>query len=93
MLWKRTLQIFELPATNLLRSETYGLIARFFELFFVSDGQHPVVYLDLRYEEDFFKVLQVDIFVPALLHVILNHYYRVDCVVTTVFIANIQPTC
>ncbi|KAI8138427.1 hypothetical protein BJV82DRAFT_631498 [Fennellomyces sp. T-0311] len=56
MLWKRTRQIFELPATNLLRSETYGLIAKFFELYFVMD--EPVVYLDLRYDEDFFKILQ-----------------------------------
>ncbi|KAI9494149.1 hypothetical protein BDB00DRAFT_928434 [Zychaea mexicana] len=58
MLWKRTRQIFELPATNLLRSETYGLIARFFELYFVVDQDEPVVYLDLRYDEDFFKILQ-----------------------------------
>ena len=60
MLWKRTRQIFDLPATNLLRSETYGLIARFFELYFVIDEQdEPMVYLDLRYDENFFKIVQV----------------------------------
>ncbi|KAI9275765.1 hypothetical protein BDA99DRAFT_195528 [Phascolomyces articulosus] len=59
MLWKRTRQIFDLPATNLLRSETYGLIARFFELYFVVDDQYePVIYLDLRYDENFFKIVQ-----------------------------------
>ncbi|KAG2223961.1 hypothetical protein INT45_013418, partial [Circinella minor] len=59
MLWKRTQQIFNLPATNLLRSETYGLIARFFELYFVVNEQDkPMVYLDLRYDENFFKIVQ-----------------------------------
>ncbi|EPB84910.1 hypothetical protein HMPREF1544_08345 [Mucor circinelloides 1006PhL] len=34
LLWKRTLDIFGLPATNLLRLEIYGLIARFFDFYF-----------------------------------------------------------
>ncbi|KAI9281150.1 hypothetical protein BY458DRAFT_430265 [Sporodiniella umbellata] len=34
MLWYRTLQIYGLPATNLLRLEIYGLIARFFDFYF-----------------------------------------------------------
>ncbi|KAG0167145.1 Tar (HIV-1) RNA binding protein 1 [Apophysomyces sp. BC1034] len=63
ILWKRTLQIFGLPATNLLRSETYGLIAKFFDFYFGLDQQCntilvPTIHLDLRYDEDFFKILQ-----------------------------------
>ncbi|KAI8384828.1 uncharacterized protein BYT42DRAFT_563768 [Radiomyces spectabilis] len=60
MLWDRTLQLFALPATNLLRLETYGLIAKCFEFYFGLDpvsGQ-AVVHLDLRYNESFFKILQ-----------------------------------
>lgn len=60
MLWTRTVQIFELPATNLLRLETYGLIAKFFDLYFGLDqNEKPVIYLDLRFDEQFFKILQV----------------------------------
>ncbi|KAF7728535.1 Tar (HIV-1) RNA binding protein 1 [Apophysomyces ossiformis] len=63
MLWKRTLQIFGLPATNLLRSECYGLIAKCFDFYFGLNQQYndratPIVHLDLRFEEDFFKILQ-----------------------------------
>ncbi|ORX62740.1 hypothetical protein DM01DRAFT_1403192 [Hesseltinella vesiculosa] len=63
LLWKRVLQIFGLPATNLLRMETYGLIAKFFDLFFGLDesvlatGQ-PHIALDLRFNTDFFIILQ-----------------------------------
>ncbi|ORE02050.1 hypothetical protein BCV72DRAFT_252709 [Rhizopus microsporus var. microsporus] len=37
MLWQRTLQMYGLPATNLLRLEIYGLIARFFDFYFGLD--------------------------------------------------------
>ncbi|CAO3698396.1 unnamed protein product [Rhizopus stolonifer] len=60
MLWKRTLEIFGLPATNLLRLEIYGLIARFFDFYFGLDEgvQKPEIRQDLRFEQDFFKILQ-----------------------------------
>ncbi|KAI8096188.1 uncharacterized protein BX664DRAFT_323334 [Halteromyces radiatus] len=63
MLWNRTLQIFGLPATNLLRSETYGLIAKYFDFYFGLDAislknDSPIVYLDLRFKDDFFMILQ-----------------------------------
>lgn len=61
MLWKRTLQMFALPATNLLRIEIYGLIARFFDFYFGLAGTSttPVVHKDLRFDANFFKILQV----------------------------------
>lgn len=60
MLWKRTLQMFALPATNLLRIEIYGLIARFFDFYFGLAGTSttPVVHKDLRFDANFFKILQ-----------------------------------
>lgn len=60
MLWKRTLEIFGLPATNLLRLEIYGLIARFFDYYFgLNDTKNePVVHKDLRFDVEFFKILQ-----------------------------------
>lgn len=60
MLWKRTLQMFALPATNLLRIEIYGLIARFFDFYFGLAGTTtPVIHKDLRFDANFFKILQV----------------------------------
>lgn len=63
MLWKRTLQMFALPATNLLRIEIYGLIARFFDFYFGLAGATttttPLVNKDLRFDANFFKILQV----------------------------------
>lgn len=56
MLWDRTLAIYKLPATNLLRSEAYGLTAKFFDLYFNSDNGAPA--LDLRFDEEFFRILQ-----------------------------------
>ncbi|KAI9478551.1 MAG: hypothetical protein EXX96DRAFT_571334 [Benjaminiella poitrasii] len=62
MLWDRTLQMFALPAINLLRLEIYGLIARFFEFYFgiKSEGKNEsnVILKDLRFDEDFFRILQ-----------------------------------
>ncbi|KAI8643710.1 hypothetical protein BD408DRAFT_341945 [Parasitella parasitica] len=40
LLWKRTLAMFGLPATNLLRLEIYGLIARFFDYYFGLSDSH-----------------------------------------------------
>lgn len=60
MLWKRILQMFALPATNLLRLEIYGLIARFFDFYFGLDAnQTPIIRKDLRFDANFFKILQV----------------------------------
>lgn len=61
MLWKRILQMFALPATNLLRLEIYGLIARFFDFYFgLNDtSKTPVIHKDLRFDANFFKILQV----------------------------------
>lgn len=62
MLWQRTLQIYGLPATNLMRTETYGLIAKYFDTYFGLDSifdETPIVYLDLRYKKEFFAMLQV----------------------------------
>jgi tRNA guanosine-2'-O-methyltransferase len=60
MLWDRTLQLFGLPATNLLRLEIYGLIARFFDFYFgTNDASEPIIHKDLRFNVDFFKILQV----------------------------------
>lgn len=63
MLWQRTLQMYGLPATNLLRLEIYGLIARFFDFYFGLDEgkQTPDIRTDLRFEESFFMILQVNI--------------------------------
>lgn len=62
MLWKRTLQLFALPATNLLRIEIYGLIARFFDFYFgLAGSTTPVIRKDLRFDANFFKILQVRI--------------------------------
>ncbi|CAO3620518.1 unnamed protein product [Mucor fragilis] len=60
LLWKRTLGIFGLPATNLMRLEIYGLIARFFDFYFgLNDTtKEPVVHKDLRFDVDFFHILQ-----------------------------------
>ncbi|ORZ16603.1 hypothetical protein BCR42DRAFT_415426 [Absidia repens] len=63
ILWQRTLQIFGLPATNLLRSETYGLIAKFFDAYFGLDPisaqvDFTIAPLDLRCNEDFFVIIQ-----------------------------------
>ncbi|CEP13385.1 hypothetical protein [Parasitella parasitica] len=60
LLWKRTLAMFGLPATNLLRLEIYGLIARFFDYYFgLNDSKsEPIVRKDLRFDVDFFKILQ-----------------------------------
>ncbi|ORE16390.1 hypothetical protein BCV71DRAFT_265697 [Rhizopus microsporus] len=60
MLWQRTLQMYGLPATNLLRLEIYGLIARFFDFYFGLDEgkQTPDIRTDLRFEESFFMILQ-----------------------------------
>lgn len=60
LLWKRTLGIFGLPATNLLRSEIYGLIARFFDFYFGLNqtSSAPAVHKDLRLDVDFFRILQ-----------------------------------
>ncbi|KAI8074159.1 hypothetical protein BC940DRAFT_290184 [Gongronella butleri] len=63
LLWKRILQIYGLPATNLMRMETYGLIAKFFDLFFGLettnlDATEPRIALDLRFDSDFFIILQ-----------------------------------
>ncbi|KAG1051318.1 hypothetical protein G6F43_006464 [Rhizopus delemar] len=58
MLWQRTLQMFDLPATNLLRLNIYGLIARFFDFYFGLDNEVPEIRRDLRFEEAFFKILQ-----------------------------------
>ncbi|CAO3617655.1 unnamed protein product [Cunninghamella echinulata] len=61
MLWQRTLQIYGLPATNLMRTETYGLIAKYFDTYFGLDSsfdETPIVYLDLRYKKEFFAMLQ-----------------------------------
>lgn len=60
MLWNRILQMFALPATNLLRLEIYGLIARFFDFYFGLDAnQVPIIRKDLRFDASFFKILQV----------------------------------
>lgn len=59
MVWKRTLQMFALPATNLLRLEIYGLIARFFDFYFGLNDGAPVICKDLRFDANFFKILQV----------------------------------
>ncbi|KAI8988894.1 hypothetical protein BDB01DRAFT_719270 [Pilobolus umbonatus] len=40
MIWDRTLQLYALPATNLLRLEIYGLIARFFDFYFGLEDPH-----------------------------------------------------
>ncbi|CAO3587682.1 unnamed protein product [Absidia cylindrospora] len=63
ILWQRTLQVFGLPATNLLRSETYGLIAKFFDAYFGLDPisaqvDFTLAPLDLRCNEDFFVIIQ-----------------------------------
>ncbi|KAI7894857.1 uncharacterized protein EV154DRAFT_599678 [Mucor mucedo] len=58
MVWKRTLQMFALPATNLLRLEIYGLIARFFDFYFGLNDGAPVIRKDLRFDANFFKILQ-----------------------------------
>ncbi|KAI9019565.1 hypothetical protein CLU79DRAFT_888618 [Phycomyces nitens] len=63
LLWKRTLEIYGLPATNLLRAESYGLISKFFDFYFGLDHQSDLpkvyhVHLDLRFNEQFFKILQ-----------------------------------
>jgi hypothetical protein len=51
--------MFGLPATNLLRLEIYGLIARFFDFYFGISENEPVIHKDLRFDTDFFKILQV----------------------------------
>ena len=85
MLWNRTLQMFALPATNLLRLEIYGLIARFFDFYFglVVDSTEPVVRKDLRFNVNFFKILQVKkkkdqyICVDATIENLCVFYFRV----------------
>ncbi|KAI8359079.1 hypothetical protein EDC96DRAFT_545587 [Choanephora cucurbitarum] len=57
MLWDRTLEIYALPATNLLRLEIYGLIARFFDSYFGIDRTGQVRH-DLRFDVNFFRILQ-----------------------------------
>ncbi|KAI8390273.1 hypothetical protein BD560DRAFT_362076 [Blakeslea trispora] len=57
MVWNRTLEIYALPATNLLRLEIYGLIARFFDSYF-GTSQTGQVRHDLRFDVNFFRILQ-----------------------------------
>jgi hypothetical protein len=61
MVWNRTLQMFALPATNLLRLEIYGLTVRFFDFYLglPCQDEKPVPRKDLRFNESFFKILQV----------------------------------
>ncbi|KAI7902965.1 uncharacterized protein BX663DRAFT_551827 [Cokeromyces recurvatus] len=63
MIWSRTLQMFALPAINLLRLEIYGLIARFFEFYFgikneTDKNESNIILKDLRFNQDFFNILQ-----------------------------------
>ncbi|KAI7864646.1 hypothetical protein BDF14DRAFT_1987237 [Spinellus fusiger] len=63
LLWKRTLGIYGLPATNLLRTESYGLISKFFDFYLGLDSVEKEleavhISLDLRFNEQFFQILQ-----------------------------------
>ncbi|KAI9277942.1 hypothetical protein BC943DRAFT_298425 [Umbelopsis sp. AD052] len=58
MLWERTCGIFFLPATNLLRSEVYGLTARFFDSYFELDDDTGLPMLDLRLKDQFWQLIQ-----------------------------------
>ncbi len=75
MLWKRTLQLFALPATNLLRIEIYGLIARFFDFYFgLAGNTTPVTHKDLRFDANFFKILQVSYIYQQLYQKLIKNY-------------------
>jgi tRNA guanosine-2'-O-methyltransferase len=58
MLWERTCGIFFLPATNLLRTEVYGLTARFFDSYFELDDDTGLPMLDLRLKDQFWQLIQ-----------------------------------
>ncbi|KAH8553159.1 hypothetical protein BGW37DRAFT_488649 [Umbelopsis sp. PMI_123] len=58
MLWERTCGIFFLPATNLLRSEVYGLTARFFDHYFELNHDTGLPMLDLRLKDQFWQLIQ-----------------------------------
>lgn len=50
--------IFNLPATNLMRVEVYGLTAKFFDYYFEIDDTTGQPLKDLRVEEGFWKLIQ-----------------------------------
>jgi hypothetical protein len=58
MLWDRTNAIFFLPATNLLRTEVYGLTAKFFDYYFELNETTGQPTLDLRLNEQFWQLIQ-----------------------------------
>jgi tRNA guanosine-2'-O-methyltransferase len=58
MLWDRTMAMFNLPATNLMRVEVYGLTAKFFDYYFEIDDTTGQPLMDLRMDEGFWKLIQ-----------------------------------
>jgi tRNA guanosine-2'-O-methyltransferase len=58
MLWERTNAIFFLPATNLLRTEAYGLTAKFFDYYFELNESTGQPMLDIRLNEQFWQLIQ-----------------------------------